>query len=199
MLVSTIHQHESARGKHVIFCFTWIQSVFQEKPVSTRISFTLLQFLPSFFSLFTTFKYLLFILCLQIIIAVYRGLCHLHQEQKTDIFLFFFFMKWNKYKRFLKNICLVHIYHGCYWDIKKNEIMPFVATRMGPDYYAQSEKYHMYCLYVESEKLVQMNLLTKQKQSHRRRKQTYGYQGGMWGRDKLRSGLTYTHHCTQTR
>ena len=52
--------------------------------------------------------------------------------------------------------------------------MPFVATRMGPDYYAQSEKYHMYCLYVESEKLVQMNLLTKQKQSHRCRKQTYG-------------------------
>ena len=30
-----------------------------------------------------------------------------------------------------------------------------------------------------------MNLSTKQKQSHRGRKQTYGYQGVKWGRDKL--------------
>ena len=34
-------------------------------------------------------------------------------------------------------------------------------------------------------KRVQMNLSTKQKKSHRHRKQTYGYQGGGWGRDKL--------------
>ena len=70
--------------------------------------------------------------------------------------------------------------------------MPFVATRMGPDYYAQSEKYHMYCLYVESEKLVQMNLLTKQKQSHRCRKQTYGYQEGK-GRRRDKSGDWDSH------
>ena len=30
-----------------------------------------------------------------------------------------------------------------------------------------------------------MNLLTKQKYSHRGRKQTYGYKGGKGGRDKL--------------
>ena len=30
-----------------------------------------------------------------------------------------------------------------------------------------------------------MNLFTKQKQTHRFRKQTYGYQRGNWRRDKL--------------
>ena len=30
-----------------------------------------------------------------------------------------------------------------------------------------------------------MNLYTKQKQTHRHRKQTYGYQRVKWGRDKL--------------
>ena len=30
-----------------------------------------------------------------------------------------------------------------------------------------------------------MNLLTKQKQTHRHRKQTYGYQRGRGGKDKL--------------
>ena len=34
-------------------------------------------------------------------------------------------------------------------------------------------------------KMVQMNLFAKEKQSHRCRKQTYGYQGGKRGRDKL--------------
>ena len=34
-------------------------------------------------------------------------------------------------------------------------------------------------------KMVQMNLHTKQKYSHRCREQTYGYQGGKEGRDKL--------------
>ena len=33
-----------------------------------------------------------------------------------------------------------------------------------------------YHLYVESEKVIQMNLLTKQKQTHRHRKQTSDYQ-----------------------
>ena len=35
-----------------------------------------------------------------------------------------------------------------------------------------------YHLYVESKKIIQMNLFTKQKQTHRQRKQTYGYQRG---------------------
>ena len=50
-----------------------------------------------------------------------------------------------------------------------------------------------YHLYVELKKMIQMNLFTKQKQSHGYRKQIYGYQknGGYTGR----LGLTYTHYC----
>ena len=33
--------------------------------------------------------------------------------------------------------------------------------------------------------MIQMNLLTKQKQTLRHRKQIYGYQRGRWGRNKL--------------
>ena len=36
-------------------------------------------------------------------------------------------------------------------------------------------------LNVESRKMLQVNLFAKQKQSHRCREQTYGYQGGMNG------------------
>ena len=39
--------------------------------------------------------------------------------------------------------------------------------------------------------MVQMNLFTKQKQTHRHRKQTYGYQRGKGGRDK--SGVWDEH------
>ena len=43
-----------------------------------------------------------------------------------------------------------------------------------------------YCSYVESKKLIQMNLHTKQKQTHRLWEQTYGHQRGkIVGRDKL--------------
>ena len=34
-------------------------------------------------------------------------------------------------------------------------------------------------------KKIQKNLFTKQKQNHRHREQSYGYQRGKWGRDKL--------------
>ena len=46
-----------------------------------------------------------------------------------------------------------------------------------------------------------MNLFTKQKQTHRHREQTYGYQRREGrGRDKLRgTRLTYKHHYTQNR
>ena len=38
----------------------------------------------------------------------------------------------------------------------------------------------------ESKKMVQMNLFTKEKQTHRLREETYGYQQGRMGsRDKL--------------
>ena len=70
--------------------------------------------------------------------------------------------------------------------------MPFAATWMGLEIMRLSEvsqtktdtiRYH---LYVESKKMIQMNLFTKQKQTHRLRKQTYSYQrGNMAGRDKL--------------
>ena len=41
-----------------------------------------------------------------------------------------------------------------------------------------------YHFYVESKKMIQMNLFTKQKQTHRHRKQTYGYQRVKWGGEK---------------
>ena len=43
----------------------------------------------------------------------------------------------------------------------------------------------MYHLHVESEKMIQMDLFTKQKQTHRHRKQVYGYQRGKGRSDKL--------------
>ena len=61
----------------------------------------------------------------------------------------------------------------------KNEIMPLVATWMDPEIIILSEvcqtekdKYHMLSL------MTQMNVFSKQKQIHRNRKQTYGYQRG---------------------
>ena len=61
----------------------------------------------------------------------------------------------------------------------KNDIMPLVATWMDPEIIILSEvcqtekdKYHMLSL------MTQMNVFSKQKQIHRNRKQTYGYQRG---------------------
>ena len=42
-----------------------------------------------------------------------------------------------------------------------------------------------YYLYVESKKIIQMNLFTKQKQASQHRKQTYSYQREKQGKDKL--------------
>ena len=42
--------------------------------------------------------------------------------------------------------------------------------------------------------MIQMNFFTKQKQTHRLRKQTYGYKKGKGVKDKLGGWvLTYTH------
>ena len=62
-----------------------------------------------------------------------------------------------------------------YSIIKKNDLMPFVATWMALQIITVSEvsgreKQILYCLYVESLKMLQMNLFTKQ--SHQCRKQT---------------------------
>ena len=66
--------------------------------------------------------------------------------------------------------------------IKKNEIMSFAATQMYLEIVILSEvsqtekkKYHMISVLCGLEKeMIQMNLFTKQKESHRLRKQTHG-------------------------
>ena len=65
---------------------------------------------------------------------------------------------------------VVHIYTMEYHsDIKKNEIMPFAATRMDIETIILSEvrqwKTNIICyhLYTESKKLIQMNLFAEQK------------------------------------
>ena len=72
--------------------------------------------------------------------------------------------------------------------------MPFAATWMDLEIVILSEvksdterqiSYDIAYLW-NLKKRVQMNLFTKQKQSHGCRKQTYGYQGISGGRDKLR-------------
>ena len=62
--------------------------------------------------------------------------------------------------------------------------MPFAEMWIDPETVIQSEvskkeksKYH---LYVESRKMVQMNLFAKQKQTQIQRT-NYGYQSGKWG------------------
>ena len=73
-----------------------------------------------------------------------------------------------------------------YSAIKKNEILPFAAAWMNLGNIILNkvrERKILYHLYVESKKIIQMNLLTKQ--THRHRKQTDGYQRGKGGGDKL--------------
>ena len=77
-----------------------------------------------------------------------------------------------------------------YSAIKKNKIVPFAATWMQPEIIILSEVSQRktniiwHHLYVKSKKMIQMNLFMKQ--THRHRKQTYGYQRGkVGGRDKL--------------
>ena len=75
-----------------------------------------------------------------------------------------------------------------YSAIKKNEIMPFAATWMDLEIIILSEVSQ-----TETDKYYTILLIcrilkrdTKQKQTHRLREQTYGYQGGRaGGRDRL--------------
>ena len=61
--------------------------------------------------------------------------------------------------------------------------MPFEAAWVGLEMIILSKVSHTktkiwYCLYVQSKKMKQMNLFTKQKYTHRLWRQAYGYQGG---------------------
>ena len=76
-----------------------------------------------------------------------------------------------------------------YSAIKRNEIGSFVEMWMDLETVIQSEvskKQEKQVSYINAymwnlQKLVQTILFTKQKQRHRRREQTYGYQGGKGG------------------
>ena len=67
------------------------------------------------------------------------------------------------------------------------------------DYYTkggQGKTSMWYHLYVESNKMIQMNLFAKQKQTHRLQKQTYVYQRGNAGeRDGLGLLLAHANYC----
>ena len=70
--------------------------------------------------------------------------------------------------------------------IKKNEILPFATTWIDPECIILSEASQRQILYdLHAESKNNINELTKQKQTHRHRKQTYGYQEGKGERNKL--------------
>ena len=67
-----------------------------------------------------------------------------------------------------------------YSAIRKKEILPFAATWRDLEGIMLSEINQRQILYdityIWNLKIIQMNLYTKQKQTHRHRKQTHGYQ-----------------------
>ena len=88
-----------------------------------------------------------------------------------------------------------------YSVIKKHEIMLFAATRMDLEINNQvkSEKDRHMVSPTHGSKMIQTNLSTKQKQTHRHRKQTYGYQrrGGICQEPGLNVyTLLYIKHVT---
>ena len=87
----------------------------------------------------------------------------------------------------------MYIYNGMLLSYKKNEILLFAATWMDREIVTLSEISQrktntIYYLYMESKKIIQMNVYRKQKQTCRHRKQICGYTEGREGRRK-KSGV----------
>ena len=87
---------------------------------------------------------------------------------------------------------MVHIYNGILLSHKKEQNDAICSNMDGPrDYHTkwsqkEKDKYHMVSLICGIWNMTQMNLSTKQKQTHRHREQTCDCQGGgSWGRDGM--------------
>ena len=80
---------------------------------------------------------------------------------------------------------VIHIFNGILLSYKKNEIMLWLDLEiviLSDVSQTEKGKYHMISLTCGIlKKMIQMNLFTNQKQIHRLRKQTYGYQRGKAG------------------
>ena len=89
----------------------------------------------------------------------------------------------------------IYIYTHTYiyeYEYQSFKIIPFSVTWMDTETIllkSDRERQISYdIIYMWNlQKRIQMNLFTKQKQTHRHRKQIYGYQRGKGGRDKLGS------------
>ena len=85
-----------------------------------------------------------------------------------------------------------------YSATKKNEIMPFAAIWMDLEIITLSEvsqrqmSYDITYIQTLKKKVIQMNFYQKQKQTHRHRKQSYGYQRGKMGEGGINQQFIYT-------
>ena len=77
---------------------------------------------------------------------------------------------------------MAHIHSGILLGHENDDTVPFAATSMDLEIFMLSEvrqtendKYCVITFFVESKKMIQMNLFTTQKETHRCRKQTHGY------------------------
>ena len=94
------------------------------------------------------------------------------------------------------------MYRKEYYLVIKNEIMSFAATRtdlemitLSEESQTEEDKCHDNSHMWNLKKMIQMDLLTNQKQTFRHRKQMHGYQRGRGGGGYIRGlGLTYTYH-----
>ena len=106
-----------------------------------------------------------------------------------DYWLFTIAKTWKQAKnpsaeKWIKKMWYIYIMEY-YLAIKNNEIIPSAATwrnlvviLLNEVSHIQKGKYCMISLMCGMEKMIQMSLFTKQKQTHRHRKQIYGYQRG---------------------